>query len=871
MSTKEKTIKISLFGFFLFYMLFNLNAFADDVIIYGANAYGNQELFEINVTQGTVGKVTDLSTPTQAMDQDPDTGFIYYYDFFETGADEFLYYDPTMNHHESVEKYSSYPGFIAKCMAFAPDGTLYVMSNEDELYIIDKDTGQTIFVGLVTGLEQGPQGRTGDIAFTPGGTLYIATYASLYTIDLGTLQATLLYSNMISSQADIKVWTGLAYYNGALYASDIESINEAENDYVSAFYRINPSDGQVVKLFNLPAFLNDLTSSTSVTPVINYHPVINAIGDKTVSEGDILEFTVIASDQNPGDNLSYFVSGLPASASFNPVTQEFSWLPNSNDVGFHKITFIVTDDGTPILNDSHEVIIEVIPALPPTVVNILEGETDTQDAAIGSGSYTFSNLGGAPTTIAVGRSSVTARSLIKWDVTSIPAGSTIVSAQMSYYSYDYSGGSTATISAYRLLKPWVEGTLNGQDRQMDDPDSVCWAESGNGLSWGIAGADGPVDRSTTAIASATHQGNGWFNWDIKTAVQNWVDGNWANDGLILKANNESVTNMRLFTSSEYQNGIQKPNLEIEYSEEAGLLNYPPVIEPLATQTVEEGDLLAFSITASEYNATDQLTYDVENLPPGANFNSNTHEFSWIPGPGDIGNHSVTFHVTDDGIPVLSASTDVIISVTPFAGEIETTELIGVSKTKDATLGSGSYALLNLGGAPTTFAVGNNAVTARSLIQWDLSSIPPDSLIVSARMSLYAHSFNGGAEPVVIDAHRLLKPWVEGTLNAQDRQLDNPDSTCWAESGNGLAWEIPGAGGTADRAPVVIGSESNTGTGWYYWDIRGPVQNWLDGTWQNNGMILTARDESAINMRVFVASEYQSTIYKPVLEIEYVAP
>jgi hypothetical protein len=80
------------------------------------------------------------------------------------------------------------------------------------------------------------------------------------------------------------------------------------------------------------------------------------------------------------------------------------------------------------------------------------------------------------------------------------------------------------------------------------------------------------------------------------------------------------------------------------------------------------------------------------------------------------------------------------------------------------------------------------------------------------MSLYSYQ-NYIGESITIDAHRVLQPWIEGTLDHEDRLLDNPDSSCWDEYGNGQPWEQPGADGPNDRSATVLSSVTNGGAGW----------------------------------------------------------
>ncbi|MBD1400918.1 fibronectin type III domain-containing protein [Pelovirga terrestris] len=78
------------------------------------------------------------------------------------------------------------------------------------------------------------------------------------------------------------------------------------------------------------------------------------------------------------------------------------------------------------------------------------------------------------------------------------------------------------------------------------------------------------------------------------------------------------------------------------------INHPPVLAPIGTKSVNEGQELAFTILATDADG-DPLTYGAANLPAGATFNATTRQFVWTPnysGSENIRVFSVTFSVND---------------------------------------------------------------------------------------------------------------------------------------------------------------------------------------------------------------------------------
>jgi hypothetical protein len=99
---------------------------------------------------------------------------------------------------------------------------------------------------------------------------------------------------------------------------------------------------------NTPEALS--TSTTANITIINYNrpPELSPIGNQTVAEGDVLEFTVSATDPD-GDEVTLSAQNLPTGATFNPVTGIFTWNTDFDDAGnYENIEFTATDNGTPM-------------------------------------------------------------------------------------------------------------------------------------------------------------------------------------------------------------------------------------------------------------------------------------------------------------------------------------------------------------------------------------------------------------------------------------------------------------------------------------------------------------------------------------------
>jgi hypothetical protein len=256
LSVRFRLVILALVGLFMSLILFGQYlppaSAGHQATIYGVNQ--QQDITEINLTSGEVSVVGALSFGSQATDQQPSTGYVYYFDR-TNDANRFAYWDPATQTNTLVVTYPAPLGIYPKRAAFDIHGQLYMMDNTDKLYSVATADGAITSLGQVTGLKNGNLGATGDMAFAPDNTLYVATYRNLYTVDLNTRVATLRFSNMLSSSGST-VWTGLAYCDSTLYAS-AESLNPA----LAGIYRIDPANGALIQLSLLDdILLNDLTS-----------------------------------------------------------------------------------------------------------------------------------------------------------------------------------------------------------------------------------------------------------------------------------------------------------------------------------------------------------------------------------------------------------------------------------------------------------------------------------------------------------------------------------------------------------------------------------------------------------------------------------
>ena len=310
-----------------------------DLIIYGANAYGVDQMVALNLTQNTASVVAALPFGTQAMARDPQSGFVYFYEW-EYAASRFAYWNPANGEFTVVRTYSPVNGFYAKRMDFAPDGTLYLSDDQEGLYTIDKISGDVTYLGAVTGLENGIWAATGDMTFTPDGTLWVSNYRTLSSINLQTLVATPVFTNLIGTAPlvpyDDAVLTGIAYCDGAFYTTSAERVSGD-----SGVFRVNATTGAETFLFYAQTLLNDTTSCSINGFPSNIAPVANDLVASTVQDEPVV--VVLQASDADGDALVLSIYNSPANGTLSGSDSTYTYTPNNGFTGADSFQYIASD------------------------------------------------------------------------------------------------------------------------------------------------------------------------------------------------------------------------------------------------------------------------------------------------------------------------------------------------------------------------------------------------------------------------------------------------------------------------------------------------------------------------------------------------
>jgi hypothetical protein len=162
------------------------------------------------------------------------------------------------------------------------------------------------------------------------------------------------------------------------------------------------------------------------------------------------------------------------------------------------------------------------------------------DAYVRSGNGT--NYG-TDTTMDVRARATYRRGLVQFDLSGIPAGSTINSATLELYAS--TAGTSGNIDVHMITGTWTET--------------------------GVSGTNEPAHNSTAEATIASGTGTGWKIWTVASCVQGWVNGTNTNYGFKVKAQTESGTTASSWVFATRENGTagNRPILRVNYTPPSG--------------------------------------------------------------------------------------------------------------------------------------------------------------------------------------------------------------------------------------------------------------------------------------------------------------
>jgi len=141
-----------------------------------------------------------------------------------------------------------------------------------------------------------------------------------------------------------------------------------------------------------------------------------------------------------------------------------------------------------------------------------------------------------------------------------------------------------------------------------------------------------------------------------------------------------------------------------------------------------------------------------------------------------------------------------------------------------------------------------ADTVRAYIQFDLSPIPEDIVIIEADLGLFYYRSVGGLITAPIGAYAVHGSWNESNLTWNNQ---------------------PDYAGSPEYVRPVPASVTND---FIYWSLDDLVESWINRTIRNYGLVLKDTDESTVEVwKGFYSSDWGTASERPKLVVRYFDP
>lgn len=285
------------------------------------------------------------------------------------------------------------------------------------------------------------------------------------------------------------------------------------------------------------------------------------------TNGQFIIFTsfatnLVAGDTNSEADIFVYEQNVPVVPTPTGPTLTPSPLPTIISTFTPTLTPTHTPTKTPTFTPTSTFTPSITPTYTPTpTVYTL---TLQPNAAAGLDTYIYSGASstnyGTNAAMGVGEDNNTnnriARSLIKFDLSSVPANAAIQDATLSIWTGSDLSSNNRTIRVYRLKTPFNE-------------TQATWNVSATGVNWQMAGASGANDRESTAIGSVTILNNEALNVEKQipltpAGIQEMVAGTFVNRGFLIQADTEQNDRFS-YRTSDATTSSQRPKLVIQYT------------------------------------------------------------------------------------------------------------------------------------------------------------------------------------------------------------------------------------------------------------------------------------------------------------------
>jgi len=376
----------------------------------------------------------------------------------------------------------------------------------------------------------------------------------------------------------------------------------------------------------------------------NRAPVLAAIADVVVDEGTALLVTNVASDADSNMLTFTLAPGAPTNMTINATNGLLTWTPNeAQGPSSNFIAVIVSDDGVPSLSATQTFVVMVqevnaAPVLAPIGDrSVMAGDTVALTAAATDSDLPANNL---TFSIASGpaAASITPGGAFTWATTTQDVGAVSIGIRVTddgtpslsatqFFSVTVSQPNRAPVMAAIADVVMDEGTTLLVTNVASDADS-------NVLTFAL-GSGAPTNMTINAT-------NGLLTWTPN------------------EAQGPSSNFIAVIVSDDGAPSLSATQTFVVMVQE---VNVAPVLSPIPRRSIYVGETLSFAAVASDTDIpANVLTFTLgSTAPSGASING-SGSFTWPTIGASPGAYSFDVVVTDDGVPALSATQTVSVTV-----------------------------------------------------------------------------------------------------------------------------------------------------------------------------------------------------------------
>ena len=423
--------------------------------------------------------------------------------------------------------------------------------------------------------------------------------------------------------------------NSLTFSLDQSAPSEATIDAVTGEFSLATDPADTDATFEFDVIVTDeagLTDSQTVaivvTAIVINGPVLDPIATQTIDEGQQLSVTATANDADlPDDELVFSIVDGPDGLTIDATTGEITFTPTeAQGPGLFSVTVAVSDLDGNTSQTSFEINVGEVNTAP--VLAAIEDQTIDENGTL---SVTASATDGDVPVQAITYSFETA-----------PAGATIDAStgEISWTTTESDGPGTFDFTVVATDNAGATDTESFQVTVVEVNTSPVLApiadqtvSEGETLTFTATGGDSdlPANQLTFSLGAGAPVG---ATIDPATGEFSWTPS---------EADGPGVVSITVLLSDGEATDSQTFDVTINE------VNVGPTLDPIADQTVNEGETLAFTATGSDSNVpANELTFSLgAGAPVGATIDPATGEFSWTSteadGPGVV---SITVLLSD---------------------------------------------------------------------------------------------------------------------------------------------------------------------------------------------------------------------------------